>query len=327
MSAFKAILAKDLRTELRTLEAIPAMALFAATTFVLFRFGLDRRELDGSLATGVLLVTILFAAILAINRVFDARAERLIRAARTAYLDGMAEPSYPSKSCPICGKPAVERFRPFCSGRCKDVDLNRWFSGAYAIPAAESCRRFRNGNVRDRQGRPLTRWKIRSAGRTSCSMCSKAPTFVRSAMCRMPAMPPDRALQRRPEIRDVVLTTEEEGMALAAGAWLGGQRAALLMQSSGVGNCINMLSLIDNCRFPFLTLVTMRGEWAEFNPWQVPMSQRPSRCSPRWACRSIASTTPDEVADTAQAAIDLAFGGDMAVAVMLSQNLIGSKDW
>ena len=50
----------------------------------------------------------------------------------------MGEPSYPSKSCPICGKPAVERFRPFCSGRCKDVDLNRWFKGAYAIPAVET---------------------------------------------------------------------------------------------------------------------------------------------------------------------------------------------
>ena len=74
-----------------------------------------------------------------------------------------------------------------------------------------------------------------------------------------------------PDIRDVVLTTEEEGVALAAGAWLGGQRAALLMQSSGVGNCVNMLSLIRACRFPLLMLVTMRGEWEEFNPWQVPM--------------------------------------------------------
>src|SRR5258706_16401732 len=79
--------------------------------------------------------------------------------------------------------------------------------------------------------------------------------------------------QTDPEIRAVTLTTEEEGIALAAGAWLGGQRAALLMQSSGVGNCINMLSLISACRFPFLTFITMRGEWAEFNPWQVPMSQ------------------------------------------------------
>ena len=58
---------------------------------------------------------------------------------------------------------------------------------------------------------------------------------------------------------------------MAAGAWLGGQRSALLMQSSGVGNCVNMLSLIRACRFPMLMLVTMRGEWEEFNPWQVPM--------------------------------------------------------
>ena len=75
------------------------------------------------------------------------------------------------------------------------------------------------------------------------------------------------------DIRDVVLTTEEEGVALAAGAWLGGQRSVLLMQSSGVGNCINMLSLMRTCRFPLLTLVTMRGEWAEFNPWQIPMGR------------------------------------------------------
>ena len=76
MNAFRAILAKDLRTELRTLEAVPAMALFATTTFVLFRFGLDRESLEGSLAAGVLLATVLFAAILAINRVFVAEREQ-----------------------------------------------------------------------------------------------------------------------------------------------------------------------------------------------------------------------------------------------------------
>src|SRR5262249_6563636 len=72
-------------------------------------------------------------------------------------------------------------------------------------------------------------------------------------------------------IKTTVLTTEEEGIALCAGAWLGGERAVLLMQSSGVGNCINMLTLPVNCRMPLLTLITMRGEWAEFNPWQWPM--------------------------------------------------------
>ena len=60
-------------------------------------------------------------------------------------------------------------------------------------------------------------------------------------------------------------------VALALGAWLGGERSALLMQSSGVGNCINMLSMFQECRLPILMLVTMRGVWGEFNPWQVPM--------------------------------------------------------
>lgn len=75
MSAFRAILVKDLRVELRTLQSLPAMALFAVTTFVLFRFGLDRTTLEGSLAAGVLLVTVLFAALLAINRLFVAERE------------------------------------------------------------------------------------------------------------------------------------------------------------------------------------------------------------------------------------------------------------
>ena len=76
-----------------------------------------------------------------------------------------------------------------------------------------------------------------------------------------------------PDINDVVLTTEEEGVALACGAWLGGQRAVLLMQSSGVGNCINMFSLLTSGNFPFFAVVTMRGEFAEFNPWQGPMGR------------------------------------------------------
>jgi heme exporter protein B len=98
MNAFRAILAKDLRTELRTLEAVPAMALFAATTFVLFRFGLDRRELEGSLAAGVLLVTILFAAILAINRIFVAEREQGgFDAIRLAPVDSTA--LYAAKVC------------------------------------------------------------------------------------------------------------------------------------------------------------------------------------------------------------------------------------
>jgi heme exporter protein B len=76
MRAFGAILAKDLRVELRTLQSVPGMVLFAVTTFVLFRFGLDRTSLEGSLAAGVLLATVLFAAILAVNRLFVAERDQ-----------------------------------------------------------------------------------------------------------------------------------------------------------------------------------------------------------------------------------------------------------
>ncbi len=75
MSAFAAILRKDLRVELRTKESVPAMALFAVTTLVLFHFALQRAQLDGELAAGVLLVTVLFAAVLGINRLFVAERE------------------------------------------------------------------------------------------------------------------------------------------------------------------------------------------------------------------------------------------------------------
>jgi sulfopyruvate decarboxylase alpha subunit len=130
-----------------------------------------------------------------------------------------------------------------------------------------------------------------------------------------------------PSIRDVVLTTEEEGVALAAGAWLGGQRAALLMQSSGVGNCINMLSLIKSCRFPLVLLVTMRGEWAEFNPWQVAMGSmvEPTLRLADVHCYRLEHA--EDVADVAAGAIDVAFNGELAIALLLSQRLIGRKVW
>jgi sulfopyruvate decarboxylase alpha subunit len=128
-------------------------------------------------------------------------------------------------------------------------------------------------------------------------------------------------------MRAVVLTTEEEGIALAAGAWLGGQRAALLLQSSGVGNCINMLSLAQTCRFPLVMLVTMRGEWAEFNPWQVPMGSIVEPSLRLAGMHVYRAEREDEVAEAARAAIDLAFNGDHATAVLLSQKLIGRKQW
>jgi sulfopyruvate decarboxylase alpha subunit len=127
------------------------------------------------------------------------------------------------------------------------------------------------------------------------------------------------------DMRAVVLTTEEEGIALAAGAWLGGQRSVLLMQSSGVGNCINMLSLPINCRMPFLTLVTMRGEWGEFNPWQVPMGSATPGVLERAGVHVHRVDRPEDAAETVVAAASLAFDSRVPVAVLFSQRLIGAK--
>jgi sulfopyruvate decarboxylase alpha subunit len=128
-------------------------------------------------------------------------------------------------------------------------------------------------------------------------------------------------------IRAVSLTTEEEGIALAAGAWLGGQKCALLMQSSGVGNCINMLSLAKACRFPLVLLVTMRGEWAEFNPWQVAMGSKTQAALELMDVLVYRVEAEADAAETVAAALDLAFNGGMATAVLLSQRLIGAKRW
>ena len=130
-----------------------------------------------------------------------------------------------------------------------------------------------------------------------------------------------------PDIHDVVLTTEEEGVGLVAGAALGGQRAALLMQSSGVGNCINMFSLIQNCGFPCFILVTMRGEFAEFNPWQVPMGSITDACLKLTGFLTYRVDIPEEVEEIVAAGCDMAFDGNQAVAVLLSQRLIGRKQW
>ena len=139
-----------------------------------------------------------------------------------------------------------------------------------------------------------------------------------------------RVLERvlgEPGMAGIPLTTEEEGVALACGAWLGGERAVLLMQSSGVGNCVNMLSLVTSCRFPFVVLVTMRGEWEEFNGWQVPMGRATPRVLEEMGVTVLRADEPGEVGGTVRAALDAAFGAGGAVAVLLSQRLVGRKEW
>lgn len=137
-------------------------------------------------------------------------------------------------------------------------------------------------------------------------------------------------INRFSEDKDVttnVLTTEEEGIAIATGAWLGGERAVVLMQSSGVGNCINMLSLPVQTRTPLLMLVTMRGEWAEFNPWQVPMGQATEASLKAIGVTVLRAETGEDVVEVVAQAAAMAFDADQQIAVLIGQRLLGKKKW
>ena len=136
-----------------------------------------------------------------------------------------------------------------------------------------------------------------------------------------------RSAEKDNSIVSLALTTEEEGIGYLAGAWLGGERGALLMQSSGVGNCINTLSLQTATKFPLLMLVTMRGDWAEFNPWQNPMGQATEASLKLMGVRTWRADRPEEVATLVHGAATMAFNGDEACAVLLGQRLIGEKKW
>ena len=127
------------------------------------------------------------------------------------------------------------------------------------------------------------------------------------------------------DMRAIPLTTEEEGVALSVGAWLGGEKSVLLMQSSGSGNCINMLGMVQECRVPLPMLVTMRGEWGEFNPWQVHMSlaTAPALAAVGVAVRAVDSA--DDIGETVDAALRLAYNTCRGVAVLISQRVIGAK--
>ena len=127
------------------------------------------------------------------------------------------------------------------------------------------------------------------------------------------------------EMRTVSLTTEQDGIGLASGAWLGGQRSAMLLQSSGVGNCINALSLINNCRFPFLMLATMRGDFGETNNWQMAMGQATPTVLSAIGMVCFRVEKAEDVEETVQAATNMAFLAQQSVAVLLSQRLIGAK--
>ena len=128
-------------------------------------------------------------------------------------------------------------------------------------------------------------------------------------------------------MRAVVLTTEEEGIGLVAGAWLGGEKSVLLMQSSGVGNLVNVLGMVKVCRFPLLLIITMRGEQGEFNPWQVPMGQSTARVLETMGVAVRQAGESQTVAPHVHTALRLAFEANGAEAVLIAQSVIGIKSF
>ncbi|WGS52362.1 thiamine pyrophosphate-binding protein [Paraburkholderia sp. D15] len=156
----------------------------------------------------------------------------------------------------------------------------------------------------------------------------------KTASVRQVAYVPDAGHKRLIElcesddgIHAVSLTTEEEGVAMMGGAWAGGQRGVLLLQSSGVGNCINMLSLQHECRMPIVMLVTMRGEWGEFNPWQVAMGKSTQDALESAGVYVYRADDADRVAETVQAAMNFAYNTSRMVAVLIGQRVIGTKNF
>ncbi len=128
-------------------------------------------------------------------------------------------------------------------------------------------------------------------------------------------------------MRAVVLTTEEEGIGLAAGAWLGGEKTVLLMQSSGVGNVINVIGMAKECRIPLVSIVTMRGQQGEFNPWQVAMGQATREVLEAMGTIVHEADSPEAIAPTVNAALRLAYNSYVSVAVLIAQRVIGIKSF
>ncbi|MFZ2736786.1 MAG: thiamine pyrophosphate-binding protein [Burkholderiaceae bacterium] len=130
-----------------------------------------------------------------------------------------------------------------------------------------------------------------------------------------------------PSMRVVRLTSEEQGVALLGGAWLGGEKGVLLMQSSGVGNCINMLSLCSAGQFPLLMLVTMRGDHGEFNPSQVAMGDASQTVLEAMGVIVRRADNAEQVIEQVAGALSMAYNTYRPMAVLIGQKVMGAKDF
>ncbi len=123
----------------------------------------------------------------------------------------------------------------------------------------------------------------------------------------------------------VPLTTEEEGLGVLCGAWMGGDRGVLMMQSSGVGNCINMFSLTQACEIPLLMIVTMRGQFKEFNSWQGPMGQNAQSLLETCGLETRMIDEAAAIGPAVAEAVGPVFIENARVAIMVHQKLMPEK--
>lgn len=131
--------------------------------------------------------------------------------------------------------------------------------------------------------------------------------------------------QEHQKTRSILLTTEEEGVAVCAGADLVGGKAIACMQSSGVGNIPNFLSFAKGGRFPLLMMITMRGDFGEQNPWQYPMGEAVEPILTAMGVLIFKVETPEELEPVTQAALSAAFKAGKASALILTQRFLGAK--
>jgi sulfopyruvate decarboxylase alpha subunit len=123
----------------------------------------------------------------------------------------------------------------------------------------------------------------------------------------------------------IPLSNEGEGVGIMTGAYLGGSRGVLLTQSGGVGNCVNYLSLVRHCSIPFLMVVTMRGDQGEQNPWQYPMGQAVEPVLAAMGVQTLRVDDPEQAVPTVEIAVGAVARANRAIAVLLTQRLLGVK--
>jgi sulfopyruvate decarboxylase subunit alpha len=133
-----------------------------------------------------------------------------------------------------------------------------------------------------------------------------------------------RALRNRgPEIRLTTATREEEAFGIAAGAYLGGQRCAVMLQSSGLGNSLNALtSLLIPYRIPVVMLISMRGEDDEWNPAQMPMGRALRPLLESIGISHATLESADRASATVVLAAQRAFDTRLPVACLLPRRII-----